>query len=205
MVAVKRTLSICSTNRVHFCSPNAAEGRSARARSARRIVRERKERRGGKKGSGSQQDVARLALAIIPSLCTFETQPMKIPRTDGCHASRINCKHLTATWPRASTRARDVAAERREEVQTLKPVVTFYHSTAMTRQPCPRALDSTAPCLSVRGGRMRRVKGNIPLNQVVFLLFSSSCPSLLYLATDVIISVPIAMWVSFLKNTARDS
>ncbi len=47
---------------------------------------------------------------------------------------------------------------------------------------------------------MRRVKGNIPLNQVVHLPFSSSCPLLLYpLATDVIITVPIAMWVSFPK------
>jgi ribosome biogenesis protein Tsr3 len=68
----------------------------------------------------------------------------------------------------------------------------------MTHRPGPKALRSTAPCLAVRGRWMRRAKGNIPLNQVVHLPFSSSCPLLLY-PTDVVITVPIAMWVSFPK------
>lgn len=49
---------------------------------------------------------------------------------------------------------------------------------------------------------MRRVKGNI-LNQVAYLPLSSSRPLLLApytsVTTDVIITVPIAMWVSFPK------
>lgn len=104
------------TDRVH-CSPNAAEGRSARARSATRIVREREERR---RGSGSQQEVARRTLAHRTSLCTFETQPMKIPRTDGCHASRINCI-VDPSRQYGQEQARALATQRRKEGKRSKP------------------------------------------------------------------------------------
>jgi hypothetical protein len=112
----KRWERACITNRVN-CSPNAAEGRSARARSATRIVRVREERRKvvevNKKSHGEPWPSYAL------NLCTFETQPMKFLGTGtvATHPELI----VNTSRQYGQEQARALATQRRKEGKRSEP------------------------------------------------------------------------------------